>query len=177
MSRGTKPGVVNLSSGAFGDTRVMAKVVEVARAGFPVTLSAACMSNTRAAWGAAALSQTDGVFIVGSIARGDVAPPGIDYGPALTLFAPAIDITAAQTGYPDPARNALATVYPAQANPTCADSFAAPHVAGVVALYLQRHRDATPAQVYAALIGGPARAWTTGVRNRHGAPDRLLQLP
>ena len=133
------------------------------------------MARTANVWGVAAREQADGVFIAGSLARGDAAPAAIDYGAALTMFAPAIDVTAAQTGYPDRANNASATVYPRQANPACADSFAAPHVAGVIATYLQDHRDATPAQVYAALVTGPAHAWTTGVKNRHGAPDRILQ--
>src|SRR5262249_21281483 len=90
IRNGGQPGVVNRSWGSFGGDIVPAKVLDAVHAGFPVVLSAACSSNTKRTWGAAAGRQKDGVFIAGSLARDDVAPRSIDYGKALTLFAPAI---------------------------------------------------------------------------------------
>jgi subtilisin family serine protease len=51
-------------------------------------------------------------------------------------------------------------------------SMAAPHVTGVVALYLQNHRTASPAGVRSALIGNA----TVGVVTNPGqeSPNRLL---
>lgn len=169
LQHGQHPGVVNFSSGSLLNRRVQQKIVDAARAGFPVALSAACRADAAAQWGVAAERQAEGVFLVGSINRDDVAPP-LDYGPALTLFAPAVHLSAALASS-DSAYGEYGDFA------ECADSFAAPHVAGVVATYLQQS-PAAAAQVYADLIKGRpdhSPAWVPGVKNRHSAPDRILQ--
>jgi subtilisin family serine protease len=52
-------------------------------------------------------------------------------------------------------------------------SMAAPHAAGVAALYLQRHPNATPAQVHAAIVNGATVGALTGDLGS-GSPNRLL---
>jgi subtilisin family serine protease len=49
---------------------------------------------------------------------------------------------------------------------------ASPHVAGVVALYLQNHRTASPATVRSAIVGSAS----VGVVNNSGqeSPNRLV---
>ncbi len=52
-------------------------------------------------------------------------------------------------------------------------SMAAPHAAGVAALYLQRHPNATPAQVHAAIVSGATVGVLTGDLGSQ-SPNRLL---
>jgi subtilisin family serine protease len=175
IDHGQKPGVVNFSAGSLNSDPVRQKVLDVAHAGFPIAVSAGCTADSAAVWGVAAANQKDGVFIAGSIDRNDNASPNIgDYGPALTMFAPAVHLVAAMNS----SDSAYGEIAPG--DPTCADSFAAPHIAGVLATYLQSVRTLeTPAQIYAAIINGApgrSRLWVSGVAsNRHTAPDRILQ--
>jgi subtilisin family serine protease len=78
----------------------------------------------------------------------------------LDLFAPGVSITSAWIG--DDLMFATAS----------GTSMAAPHVAGVVALYLQTNRSASPALVRTALVGTS----TAGVIIDPGqeTPNRLL---
>jgi subtilisin family serine protease len=79
----------------------------------------------------------------------------------LDLFAPGVSIPSAWIG-DNGVMIATAT----------GTSMASPHVAGVVALYLQNHRTASPASVRSALVG----ASTVGVVINPGqeTPNRLL---
>lgn len=52
-------------------------------------------------------------------------------------------------------------------------SMAAPHATGVAALYLQRHPNATPADVHAAIVNGATTGALTGDLGS-GSPNRLL---
>jgi hypothetical protein len=175
IDHGQKPAVVNFSAGSLNTDAVRQKVLDVAHAGFPIAVSAACTADVAALWGTAAANQKDGVFIAGSIDRHDNASPNIaDYGPALTMFAPAVHLVAAMNG----SDSAYGEIVPA--DPTCADSFAAAHIAGVIATYLQNVRTLeTPSQIYARIISGATGRpplWVGGVAsNRHSAPDRILQ--
>lgn len=83
------------------------------------------------------------------------------YGPRLTLFAPGIAIRGAGS-----------------ASDTAeftgdGDSYAAPFAAGVAALYLQRHPQASPAEVKTALVAAATR---DAVKNAGTAPPRLLHV-
>jgi subtilisin family serine protease len=51
---------------------------------------------------------------------------------------------------------------------------AAPHVAGVVALYLEKHPGATPAEVHDAIVGGASTDLLATLLMRPGTPNRLL---
>ncbi|WP_405704539.1 S8 family peptidase [Streptomyces sp. NBC_00069] len=85
---------------------------------------------------------------------------GSDYGRCVDLYAPAEKITSAVAG------GATAT------SDSAATSWAAPHVAGVAALYLSAHPTATPAQVRTWLTEQAARDVLTGVPAE--TPNRLL---
>ena len=97
---------------------------------------------------------------VGSTDASDVAKQS-GYGPRLTLFAPGIRIQGAGS-----------------ASDTAefsgdGDSYAAPFVAGAAALYLQKHPQATPAEVKDAIISAATR---DVVKNAGAAPARLLHI-
>lgn len=51
---------------------------------------------------------------------------------------------------------------------------AAPHVAGVVALYLERHPGASPQQVHRALLEGSSQGLLAQLLMRPGTPNKLL---
>jgi aqualysin 1 len=78
----------------------------------------------------------------------------------LIFFAPGVSIPSAWIGGELMTATATGT------------SMASPHAAGVVALYLQSHRTASPASVRSALVGNA----TTGVVINAGqeSPNRLL---
>ncbi len=72
-----------------------------------------------------------------------------NYGSCLDLFAPGTGITSAWYT----SDTATSTI--------SGTSMASPHVAGVAALYLSRHPDATPAQVSAAIVNGAINGHVT----------------
>ena len=97
---------------------------------------------------------------VGATDRNDARAEFSNYGATLDLFAPGVSITSAWIGGDLMIATATGT------------SMAAPHVAGVVAQYLQTHRAALPADVRSAVVGNA----TSGVVGNAGqeSPNRLL---
>jgi subtilisin family serine protease len=97
---------------------------------------------------------------VGATNQFDYRAEFSNFGPTLDLFAPGVSIPSAWIG---------GDLMIATASGT---SMASPHVAGVVALYLQNHRTASPATVRSAIVGSA----TVGVVNNSGqeSPNRLL---
>jgi subtilisin family serine protease len=98
---------------------------------------------------------------------------GSNYGSCVSLWAPAqYIVTAGHDNGPTPSgAYCLFT----------GTSFAAPHVTGAVARYLQNHPTATPQQVKTALVAGamPNVLQTTGVNSilpATGSPNLLLQI-
>ncbi len=85
-----------------------------------------------------------------------------NYGDALDLYAPGVDITGAwNTG--DDATDTISGT-----------SMASPHVAGAAAVYLSGHEDATPEAVSKALTDG-ASADVVGNPGQ-GSPNLLLNI-
>jgi subtilisin family serine protease len=161
-AHGRRPAVVNLSFGSGESAELQSAIVESISRGFVYALSAACQDvPADRTWGAAAPL----ALVAGSMRRGDVAATRA-YGPNLAMFAPAIGLVAAgkasDTDYYDDTQGDEAG---------CADSFAAPHLAGLAARYLERHPDAPPAQVRAALVAAATPDVLTGVAP--GTPNRL----
>jgi subtilisin family serine protease len=96
---------------------------------------------------------------VGATDEGDAAASFSNYGECVDLLAPGVGITSAWIDAAD-AENTISGT-----------SMATPHVAGVAALYLEAHPDATPDEVAAALTGGAVADAVSGV---NGSPNLLL---
>jgi subtilisin family serine protease len=157
-AHGSKPAVVNISPARFetADRALDEAIGRSILAGYVYVLSAGGAANL----GAYSPQRVTEAIVVGSTDASDVAKQS-GYGPHLTLFAPGIGIQGAGS-----------------ASDTAeftgdGDSYAAPFVAGVAALYLQRHPQATPAEVKAAIVSAATR---DVVKKAGQAPALLLHL-
>jgi subtilisin family serine protease len=157
-AHGSKPAVVNISPARFetADRSLDEAIARSIGAGFVYVLSAGSTPNL----GNYSPQRVPEAITVGSTDASDVAKQG-GYGPRLTLFAPGIAIQGAGS-----------------ASDTAefsgdGDSYAAPFVSGVAALYLQRHPQAAPADVKAAIVSA---ATHDAVKNAGDAPALLLHV-
>jgi subtilisin family serine protease len=153
---GSKPAVVNISPARFetADRALDEAIGRSILAGYVYVLSAGGVANLDAY----SPQRVTAAITVGSTDESDAAIQS-EYGPHLTIFAPGARIRGAGSGS-DTAEFS-----------GDGDSFAAPFVAGVAALYLQRHPLATPADVKAAIV---STATLDVVRNAGTAPRLLL---
>ncbi|MFK0255239.1 S8 family serine peptidase [Streptomyces sp. NPDC090445] len=158
-----RPAVVNMSLNLENRSAALDAAVErLIASGIPVVVSAgnfaddACRHSPAGARGAlvVAASTADDRHWRDSDAFGS------GHGPCVDLYAPGERITSALAGAGTVTSDAIAT------------SWAAPHVAGAVALYLSAHPDATPAQVRTWITERAARDVLTGVPAQ--TPNRLL---
>ena len=154
-AHGSKPAVVNISPARFetADRSLDEAIVRSIRAGFVYVLSAGGIANLD---GYSPQRVTDAIT-VGSTDAADAARQS-GYGPHLTIFAPGIRIQGA------------GNISDTAEYSGDGDSYAAPLVAGVAALYLQRHPLATPADVKAAILSTA----TPGVVTHAGTAPALL---
>jgi subtilisin family serine protease len=157
-AHGSKPAVVNISPARWQttDRSLDDAIVRSIRAGFVYVLSAGGVENLDAF----SPQRVADAITVGSTDASDTAKQN-GYGPHLTIFAPGLAIQGA-----------------GRASDTAefagdGDSYAAPLVAGVVALYLQQHPKATPAEVKDAIVAAATR---DAVRNAGSSPNLLLHL-
>ncbi|WP_439658519.1 S8 family serine peptidase [Lentzea sp. HUAS TT2] len=133
-----RPAVANMSLGGGVSATLDAAVEASIAAGITYTVAAG-NSNRDACTTSPA--RTPNAITVGATDRSDVRPTnwtsgGSNFGACVDVFAPGDDITSASnTG--DTATRALSGT-----------SMAAPHAAGVAALYLQRNRNASPTTVW-----------------------------
>jgi len=151
------PALANMSLAGDTNRAADAAVRNSIRAGVTYVVAAGNGNSDAAAYSPAGVSEA---ITVGATNQFDARAEFSNYGPTLDLFAPGVSITSAWIG--DDLMIATAT----------GTSMAAPHVAGVVALYLQNHRTASPAAVRSALVGNS----TAGVLSNTGqeSPNRLL---
>ncbi len=151
------PAVANMSLGGESNRAVDAAVRNSIRAGVTYVVAAGNGSKDASAYSPAGVPEA---ITVGATDKSDSRAEFSNYGPVLDLFAPGVSIPSAWIG----SNNLMI----ATASGT---SMASPHVAGVVALYLQNHRTASPAAVRSALVGTS----TVGViTNPQESPNRLL---
>lgn len=156
-AHGQRPAVVNMSPVRWQttDTRLDEAIRRSMAAGFVYTISAGAFPDVTAF----SPQRVAEAIVVGSTSKTDAAVQG-GYGPHLTLFAPGVDIP----GAGDAGDRATFS--------GDGDSYAAPLAAGVAALYLERHRSASPAEVKQAILAAAAPV----VTNAGTAPNLLLQI-
>lgn len=97
---------------------------------------------------------------VGSTTNTDARSSFSNYGECVDLFAPGSDIESAWDTSPSATKTISGT------------SMASPHVAGVLALYLERNPSSSPEQVKAALLAGSLSGKISSAGT--GSPNRLL---
>ena len=151
------PAVANMSLGGSTNRAAEAAVRNSIRAGVTYVVAAGNWNSDAANYSPAAVAEA---ITVGATDRYDARAEFSNYGPTLDLFAPGVAIPSAWIGGDLMTATATGT------------SMATPHVSGVVALYLQTNRSASPATVRSALVGTS----TTGVITNPGqeSPNRLL---
>ena len=150
------PAVVNLSLGGAASPELDEAVERTVAAGIPVVVSAGNDSTNACSQSPARARHA--ITVAASTSK-DTRAAFSNYGSCVDVFAPGVSIRSASN-----TSNTASEVM-------SGTSMAAPHVTGVVARYLQAHRRSTPAQTTAALL---ATATTATVRDRAGAPNRLL---
>lgn len=157
----TRPAVVNMSLGGSAFDPLDDAVRGSIAAGLTYSLAAgnaigadACMFSP---------ARTAEALTVGSTTASDARSAFSNVGPCLDLFAPGSAITSAwHTGAAD-----IRTI--------SGTSMAAPHVAGVAALYLEGDPSASPDAVASAILGSATAGRIADVGE--GSPDLLLFSP
>lgn len=151
------PAVANVSLGGGADSSVDVAVRNSIRARITFAIAAGNAHTDARSFSPARVAEA---ITVGATDWNDLRADFSNYGPALDLFAPGVYITSAWIGNDLMIRALSGT------------SMAAPHVAGVVALYLQTNPGASPATVRSALVSNS----TVGILNNTGpgSPNCLL---
>jgi len=151
------PAVANMSLAGGTNRAAEAAVRNSIRAGVTYVVAAGNGNSDASNYSPAGLAEA---ITVGATDRYDARAEFSNYGATLDIFAPGVSITSAWTGGNDMYATATGT------------SMASPHVAGVVALYLETHRTALPATVRSAVVGNS----TLGIVINPGqeSPNRLL---
>ena len=151
------PAVANMSLGGETNRAADAAVRNSIRAQITYVVAAGNGNSDAATYSPAGVLEA---ITVGATNRSDTRADFSNYGSVLDLFAPGVSIPSAWIGNDLMIATASGT------------SMASPHVAGVVALYLQTNRSASPATVRSALVGTS----TVGLVRNAGqeSPNRLL---
>ncbi|HET9656720.1 MAG TPA: S8 family peptidase [Kineosporiaceae bacterium] len=159
------PSVANMSLGADADSSTVAlddAVRASITAGVTYTLAAgndsvdACQQSP---------ADVTAAITVGASTIGDVAAGYSNFGSCVDLYAPGSGITSDWLDS-DTATEMISGT-----------SMAAPHVAGVAALFLQSNPTATPDQIRASIVGRAVPGVLSDILTNVGDPNLLLQVP
>jgi aqualysin 1 len=157
--RGQKPAVINMSLGGPVYPLADSAIQRAVRAGITVVVAAgndgldACDSSP---------AREPMAITVGATTRTDQFATFSNHGSCVDLLAPGEDIASLGNTADDAVEVMDGT------------SMASPHVAGAVALYLQAHPGATPAQVAEWLTSSAGTGEITGVPA--GTPNRIVRI-
>lgn len=149
------PAVANMSLGGGNSAALDASVERAINAGITFAVAAG-NSNINACSGSP--NKVPAAITVASSTSNDSRSSFSNWGACVDIFAPGSDITS--------------TWHNGGTNTISGTSMATPHVAGAVALYLQAHPNATPAEVTASLKGYATQGKISGL---NGSPNLLLK--
>ncbi|MFI8853332.1 S8 family peptidase [Streptomyces sp. NPDC053499] len=153
------PSVANMSLGGGADEALDKAVQNSIKAGVTFAVAA---GNESSDAGNSSPARVKEALTVGATDNKDAQATFSNYGEALDLYAPGVDITGAwNTG--DDATDTISGT-----------SMASPHVAGAAAVYLSGHKDATPEAVSKALTEGASKD-VVGNPGQ-GSPNLLLNV-
>jgi subtilisin family serine protease len=146
------PAVANMSLGGGVSATLDAAVRRSVTDGVVWTVAA---GNDGADACSGSPSRVRSAIVVGATDQADRRAPWSDWGRCVDVFAPGVGILSAWLGGPTATRTLDGT------------SMAAPHVAGVAALYLSATPGASPARTAAALRRGARTGIVTDARSPH----------
>ncbi len=150
-----RPAVANMSLGGGSSKALDASVQNAINSGVTFIVAAG-NSNSDACIGSP--NRVADALTVASSTSTDARSFFSSWGTCIDLFAPGSGITSTWNN--------------GGTNTISGTSMAAPHVAGVAALYLQDNTSASPATVNAAIVNN---AVSGKITNTNGSPNRLLQ--
>lgn len=152
------PAVVNISYSATPSSALHEAITAVFQANVSVVVAAGNSSANACSHALSGLSSLPETIAVGATTAGDARAGFSNTGVCVDLLAPGVDIVSASNS--------------GGSETMSGTSMASPHVAGVVALYLEHHPGADPAQVLGALLTEA----TSGVLSDlgSGTPNLLL---
>lgn len=156
-SNHVKPAVANMSLGGGASTSLDNAVRNSVNAGVTYVVAAGNSNANACNYSPARVAEA---LTVGSTTSSDSRSSFSNRGSCVDIFAPGSSITSAW----HTSNSAINTI--------SGTSMAAPHVAGVAALYLQNNATATPAQVFAAVIDNATSGVLSGIGS--GSPNLLL---
>ena len=155
-----KPAVVNMSLGGGASSALDEAVANSIKSGLFYAVAA---GNEDADACGSSPARVDSAFTVGSTDKTDKRSSFSNKGKCVDIFAPGTDIISAWYDSDRASKTISGT------------SMASPHAAGVAALYLADHPDASPKQVMDALTKISVQDVVNNPAN--GSPNRLLQEP
>lgn len=141
-----RPAVANMSLGGAANTALDTAVRNSIRSGVTYAVPAGSSAGNAANFSPARVVEA---LTVGATDRNDCVAPQGNYGPVLDLYAPGQSITGPWPG--------------GGSRTMSGSSLAAPHVAGVAAMYLQANPSATAAVVATAVTGAATPGVLCGV--------------